>query len=142
MATTAQTQPASASYVSPIDAIKLLEFTKSNNFVDYAPGELKTSTGGSRYITLINNKNEALNVFFGRKAGEAIAETEEATGTKQMVDKILLTKLSVWTVQNEEGEDRLKAFFTGTANRASLDDVYTYAVSVSAISNPELLAAL
>jgi hypothetical protein len=141
MATVAQPTTDSASYVSPIDAIKLLDFTKSNNFVDYKPGELKTSEGG-RYITLINKDNKALNVFFGKKAGEAIAESEEISGVKQIVDKSLLVKLSVWTVKNEAGEDRLKAFFTGAANRASLDDVYAYAKAIAIAPSMEALAAL
>ena len=81
-----------------VESIK--DFAKSKGFMQLAPA-VRINTNGYPFITFINEKNEAENIYFSKSAAEQVAE-----GTP--VDKSLLARHQIGITTNAEGEERIK----------------------------------
>jgi hypothetical protein len=83
-----------------LKAMSIKDFAKSKGFMQLAPA-VRINTNGYPFITFINEKNEAENIYFSKSAAEQVAE-----GTP--VDKALLSRHQIGITTNAEGEERIK----------------------------------
>ena len=83
-----------------LKAMSIKDFAKMKGFMQLAPA-VRINTNGYPFVTFINEKNEAENIYFSKAASEQVAE-----GTP--VDKALLAKHQIGITINAEGEERVK----------------------------------
>lgn len=83
-----------------LKAMSIKDFAKYKGFINIVP-RVRTNTNGYPYVTFLNEKNEAENIYFSKKASEQVAE-----GTP--VDADLLARHQIGITNNAEGEERIK----------------------------------
>lgn len=88
------------------------EFAKSKGFVQVAP-TVRVNTNGYPFVTFINSKNEAENIYLSKKAAEGVN-----AGTP--VGDILKSH-QIGHTKNEAGEARVKLI--SNSERLSLADL-------------------
>ena len=93
--------------------LSIKEFVAEKGFTQLAP-TVRTNTNGYPFLTFINAKNEAENVYFSRKAAQAIN-----AGTP--VTKDMLATYQIGFTTNEAGEERIKLI--SNSARVELSDL-------------------
>lgn len=76
------------------------EFTASKKFVSVVP-KIRANTNGYPFVTLINDKNEAENLYFSKSASELLKAGDA-------IVKGFFSQFQVADTINAEGEARVK----------------------------------
>lgn len=76
------------------------DYASKMNYTTLVP-VVRVNENGYPYITFINDKNEANNIYFSRKAAEAVT-------AGQPVTKDMLKSYQIGITTNAEGEERPK----------------------------------
>lgn len=113
MATVAKTQ-----ITNPLIVVAVKDFMKQNGFTQ-VHREVRVNTNGYPYITFINAKNEAENIYFSKGAADM---PEASVGTQ--IGKGYFDNFNVATTTNEKGEERIKLVRTGSSTRLDIDDLF------------------
>lgn len=90
------------------------EFAQAKGFVQVA-NNVRTNTNGYPFVTFINAKNEAENVYFSKDASTKVVAGDP-------VDKTMLTTHQIAEVTNEAGEVRFKLI--GNSERVDLLTIF------------------
>lgn len=109
----AATKSVAPSTTSNLTVVSIAEFCKANGFVQLAPA-VRANTNGYTFITFINAKNEAENIYFSKSASSEVA-------AGQVIDKAMIQKYQVGKTTNAAGETRYKLI--GTGSRLSIADL-------------------
>lgn len=88
------------------------DYAKAKGFVQIAP-KVRVNKNGYPFITFINAKNEAENVYFSKNASKKVADGETIT-------RDMLKDISVAETKNAEGEMRTKLV---SSDRIELSDI-------------------
>ena len=91
------------------------DFCKERGFVSLS-NHVRVNVNGFPYVTFINEKNEAENVYFSKGAAAEVVEG-------QAVDKELVTKYKIIEATNADGEVRFK-LGRGEGARVSVDSLF------------------
>lgn len=81
-----------------VQAVK--DFCKERGFVQAAP-KVRKNSNGYPFVTLINSKNEAENVYFSKTASSLVEEGDAVTTA-------MLAQYQIGFTRNEAGEERIK----------------------------------
>lgn len=111
MATVAKTEIS-----NPLVTQSVKDFMKGNGFTQ-VHREVRENTNGYPYITFINGKNEAENVYFSKQAGEQVEAGQEIK--KGFFDAYLVAE-----TKNAAGESRIKIVRAGSSTRLDMDDLF------------------
>lgn len=111
MATVAQTQ-----ITNPLVTASVKDFMKSNNFTQVHK-EVRANTNGYPYITFIDSKNVAENIYFSKGASEQVSEGQE-------IKKGFFDNFLVATTTNATGEERIKIVRSGDSTRLDVEDLF------------------
>ena len=90
------------------------EFVKHKSFVDVAP-TVRNNINGYPFITFIDDKNVAENIYFSKAASEKVD-----AGTP--VDKALMSQHQIAITKNAAGEERVKLI--SNSERIALSDLF------------------
>ncbi len=90
------------------------EFAASKSFTSVAPS-VRVNTNGYPFITFIDDKNVAENVYFSKAASAKVA-------VGQSVDKDLMSQHQIAITRNAAGEERVKLI--SNSERVSLDELF------------------
>ena len=93
----------------------LRDFVKTNGFTEVVPA-VRLNTNGYSFITFVNAKNEAENVYFGSSISDSFSED-------QILTKEDFKGLQIFEYENAEGEPRRRLVQKG-GNRISVDDLF------------------
>jgi len=93
----------------------LRDFCQSRNFVEIHK-TIRENNNGYPYITFIDSKNVAENIYFSKSQSANVAEG-------MLVTPSILRDLRVASVFNVNGEERTKLCGAGESQRLSLDDL-------------------
>lgn len=85
---------------SNLKVLTLKEFAAKKAFVQIVP-VVRVNTSGYPYVTFVDAKNVAENIYFSKAASKAVA-----AGTP--VDKAMLTVYQIGITTNAAGEERIK----------------------------------
>ena len=91
------------------------DFVRDNQIASIS-NTVRVNVNGYPYVTFINQKNEAENIYFSKNAGQTVREGQE-------IKKGFFENLCIKTIYNEAGEERLKLSLVGESTRTSIDDV-------------------
>jgi hypothetical protein len=94
-----------------VETIK--DFAQSGGFVQIAKN-VRENVNGYLFITFINAKNEAENIYFSKASSEKHSAGEEVT-------KEMLSGMSIAHTQNADGEARVKLI--GNSERTELSSL-------------------
>ncbi len=83
-----------------LKTMNIKDYAKSNDIVSIVP-TVKINTNGYPFLTMINSKNEAHNVYFSKAASKAVD-----AGTP--VSKEMLAVYQIGITTNEAGKERIK----------------------------------
>lgn len=111
MATMAQNQ-----ITNPLVTVSVKDFMKANSFVQVHK-EVRANTNGYPYITFINGKNEAENIYFSKEASKQVKAGDPIA--KGFFDNFLTASTT-----NEAGEERIKLVRSGDSTRLDIDDLF------------------
>lgn len=111
MATMSKTQIS-----NPLITLSVQDFMKENGF-NQVHREVRENTNGYPYITFINRKNEAENIYFSKEAAKQVSAGDEIK--KGFFDAYLIAETT-----NAEGESRIKIVRAGSSTRLELDDLF------------------
>jgi Na+-transporting NADH:ubiquinone oxidoreductase subunit NqrA len=90
------------------------EFAAAKGFTTVA-SHVRVNTNGYPYVTFINEKNEAENVYFSKKGAESVSEGTTVTAE-------LLKQFQIGTTTNAAGEERVKLI--SNSERVSLMEMF------------------
>lgn len=113
MATVAQTQ-----ITNPLTVISVKDFMKANNFTQ-VHNEVRQNSNGYPFVTFINGKNEAENIYFSKEAAKL---PSAKLGTP--IAKGYFNDFSIAETKNEAGETRIKLVRAGSSSRLDMDDLF------------------
>jgi hypothetical protein len=98
-----------------MERISIKEFAQLRGFVQINK-TIRTNVNTYPYVTFINAKNEAENVYFSIGGAEEIK-------AGQLFDKELASTFDIAMYQNEAGEERVKLCRKG-GDRVSIEDLF------------------
>lgn len=98
---------------TPIKVQTIKEFAKEKAFTQLAPS-IRVNTNGYPFITFINAKNEAENVYFSKKAAVGVS-------AGQVLTPELLKGYQIGYTSNEAGEERVKLI--SNSERVNISDL-------------------
>ena len=90
------------------------EFAVQKGFTTVAPS-VRVNTNGYPFITFIDDKNVAENVYFSKAAAAKV-------DAGQVVDKALMSQHQIALTRNEAGEERVKLI--SNSERIALDELF------------------
>lgn len=105
MATTAATKE--------LVVLTIAEYAAQNGFTQLAP-KVRVNTNAYPFITFIDAKNVATNVYFSKSASKGVLPAQPVT-------KELLTQYQIGITHNEAGEPRVKLI--SNSERLDLSDL-------------------
>lgn len=105
----------SATVTSEIKSQTIQAFMAEKDYVQVAKA-VRTNAKGYPFVTFINSKNEAENIYFTKKLGHIAAGTA--------VDKALFSELQIVHVNNAAGEARTKLSGMGESGRVEASDLF------------------
>lgn len=97
----------------PIKAMPIKQFASVKDFKQISP-IVRANTNQYPYLTFIDSKNVAENVYFSKAGAKLVAEGEPVT-------KEMLAKFQVAETTNEAGEKRIKLI--SNSERIELSDL-------------------
>lgn len=111
MATTATTQ-----ITNPLVTLSVQDFMKANNFTQ-VHNEVRENTNKYPYVTFINNKNEAENIYFSKGAAESVKAGDA-------IAKGFFAPFIIVEATNAQDEKRIKIARAGDSNRMEAADLF------------------
>lgn len=95
--------------------IPVMDFMKSKSFIS-CHKSVRANANGYPYVTFINDKNVAENIYFSKATGEKYK-------ADQGIEKGFFNSLAIAETTNADGEIRIKLVCTNTT-RLSLEDLF------------------
>lgn len=98
--------------------VSVKDFMKSNGFTQ-VHNEVRQNSNGYPFITFINGKNEAENIYFSKKAAEL-----PSAKLGSPIAKGYFEDFGVAETKNDAGEVRIKLVRKGDSSRLDMDDLF------------------
>ena len=109
---------ATTDITNPLVVVSVKDFMRANAFTQ-VHNEVRQNSNGYPFITFINGKNEAENIYFSKKASE-LPQTKLGTP----IVKGYFDAFGVAETTNEAGEKRVKIVSAGSSSRLEMDDLF------------------
>ena len=103
---------------NPLVRIGVKDFMKANAFTQ-VHNEVRQNSNGYPFVTFINGKNEAENIYFSKGAS---ALPSAKLGTP--IAKGYFDAFSIAETTNTAGEKRIKLVRQGDSSRKEMDDLF------------------
>jgi len=101
---------------STLATTSVQEFMLSKDFTSLVK-RVRANSNGYPYITFINSKNEAENIYFSKNASNLVADGEE-------IAKGFFNPFRIAVTTNALGEERTKLVSQGEGMRTSIEDLF------------------
>lgn len=109
---------ATTDITNPLVVVSVKDFMRSNGFTQ-VHNEVRQNSNGYPFITFINGKNEAENIYFSKKASEL---PQAKLGTP--ITKGYFEAFNVAETTNEKNEKRIKIVSVGSSSRLDMDNLF------------------
>ena len=109
---------ATTDITNPLVVVSVKDFMRSNGFTQ-VHNEVRQNSNGYPFVTFINGKNEAENIYFSKGAAEL---PQAKLGTP--IAKGYFDAFSIAETKNGAGEKRIKLVRQGDSSRLEMDDLF------------------
>ena len=107
---------ATTAITNPLVVLDVKAFMQNNGYIS-VHNQVRSNQNEYPYVTFINGKNEAENIYFSKEASKLVEKDEQ-------IIKGFFDKFKVATTLNAAGEERIKLVREGASTRATLDDLF------------------
>lgn len=100
---------------NPLVTMSVRDFMLDNGLTVH--NEVRVNTNKYPYLTFINEKNEAENIYFSKSASALVTEGQPVV--KGFFDNFLMVETT-----NADGEKRIKIARAGSTSRLAVEDLF------------------
>ena len=107
---------ATTAITNPLVVLDVKTFMQANGYIS-VHNQVRINSSNYPYVTFINGKNEAENIYFSKEAAKLVSKDQD-------IVKGFFNAFKIAETTNANNEKRIKLVREGASTRATLDDLF------------------